>query len=191
MRRMSRFIAAALPPWRSEWAWRPAASDSGSSSGGGSDTIIRGTTDQPISLDPAGAYDLPSYDIIYNVYQNLVQFPPGETKPVPEAAESCDFTDDVTFECKMRADNVFSDGSTLDAEDVVFSFERNVEIADPERRLLAAREHEERRGPGQGHGRLQPRGAGRDLALGAGDRVVRDRPVGHLPGRQAPGRRAA
>jgi peptide/nickel transport system substrate-binding protein len=105
-------------------------SDSGSS-GGSSDTIIRGTTDQPISLDPSGAYDLPSYDIIYNVYQNLVQFPPGETKPVPEAAESCDFTDDVTFECKMRSDGVFSDGSTLDAEDVVFSFERNVKIADP------------------------------------------------------------
>ena len=105
-------------------------SDSGSS-GGSSDTIIRGTTDQPISLDPAGMYDLPSYDIAYNVYQNLVQFPPGETKPVPEAAESCKFTDDTTYECTMRKDNVFSDGSTLDAEDVVFSFERNIKIADP------------------------------------------------------------
>ena len=102
-----------------------------SDSSGGSDTIIRGTTDLPISLDPAGAYDLPSYDIIYNVYQNLVQFPPGETKPVPEAAESCEFTDDVTYECKMRDGNVFSDGSPLTAKDVVFSFERNVEIADP------------------------------------------------------------
>jgi peptide/nickel transport system substrate-binding protein len=108
-----------------------ACGSSSSSSSGGSDTIIRGTTDQPISLDPAGAYDLPSYDIIYNVYQNLVQFPPGETKPQPEAAESCDFTDDVTYQCKMRQGNVFSDGSTLDAQDVVFSFERNVKIADP------------------------------------------------------------
>ncbi len=69
--------------------------------------------------------------MIYNVYQNLVQFPPGETKPVPEAAESCKFTDDITYECTMRQDNVFSDGSTVDAEDVVFSFERNVKIADP------------------------------------------------------------
>ena len=51
--------------------------DDSGSSGGSSDTIIRGTTDLPVSLDPAGAYDLPSYDIIYNVYQNLVQFPPG------------------------------------------------------------------------------------------------------------------
>ncbi len=103
--------------------------DSSSSSSGG--TIIRGTTDQPVSLDPAGAYDLPSYDVIYNVYQNLLQFPPGETKPVPEAAESCDFTDKTTFECKMRDGVKFSDGSPLTAEDVVFSFERNVDIADP------------------------------------------------------------
>ena len=105
--------------------------DESGDSGGSSDTVIRGTTDQPVSFDPAGAYDLPSYDVIYNVYQNLVQFPPGETKPVPEAAESCEFTNDTTYECKMRSDGVFSDGSTLDAEDVVFSFERNVEIADP------------------------------------------------------------
>jgi peptide/nickel transport system substrate-binding protein len=108
-----------------------ACGDDSGSSGGSSDTVIRGTTDQPISFDPAGAYDLPSYDIIYNVYQNLMQYPPGETKPVPEAAESCDFTNDTTFECKLPSDGQFSDGSTLDAEDVVFSFERNVKIADP------------------------------------------------------------
>jgi peptide/nickel transport system substrate-binding protein len=105
--------------------------DDDDSGGASSDTVIRGTTDVPISFDPAGAYDLPSYDIIYNVYQNLVQFPPGETKPVPEAAESCEFTNDTTYECKMRPDGQFSDGSALDAEDVVFSFERNVDIADP------------------------------------------------------------
>jgi peptide/nickel transport system substrate-binding protein len=102
-------------------------------SGGGGGTIIRGTTDQPISYDPAGAYDLPSYDGIYAAYQNLMQFPPGASKPEPEAAESCDFTDNTntTFECTMRDGLKFSDGSDLTAEDVVFSFERNVEIADP------------------------------------------------------------
>jgi peptide/nickel transport system substrate-binding protein len=108
-----------------------ACGDDSGSSGGSSDTVIRGTTDQPISFDPAGAYDLPSYDIIYNVYQNLMQYPPGETKPQPEAAESCDYTNDTTYECTMRSDGQFSDGSPLDAEDVVFSFERNVKIADP------------------------------------------------------------
>ncbi len=106
--------------------------DSGGGSGGEtSGTIIRGTTDQPVSLDPAGAYDLPSYDIIYNIYQNLLQFPPGEDKAVPEAAESCEFTNDTTFECTIKDGLKFSDGSDLTAEDVVFSFERNVDIADP------------------------------------------------------------
>jgi peptide/nickel transport system substrate-binding protein len=101
--------------------------------GGGGGPITRGTIDQPISYDPAGAYDLPSYDGIYAAYQNLMQFPPGASKPEPEAAESCDFTDEqnTTFECTMRDGLKFSDGSDLTAEDVVFSFERNVDIADP------------------------------------------------------------
>jgi peptide/nickel transport system substrate-binding protein len=104
--------------------------DSSSGSGG---TIIRGTTDQPISYDPAGAYDLPSYDGIYAMYQNLLTIPPGDNKPVPEAAEKCDFTDkdNKTYECTIRDGLKFSDGSDLTAEDVVFSFERNVDIADP------------------------------------------------------------
>jgi peptide/nickel transport system substrate-binding protein len=103
----------------------------GDEGGGGGGTIIRGTTDQPVSYDPAGAYDLPSYDVIYNVYQNLLTIPPGGTKPEPEAAESCDFTNPTTYECTMKDGLTFSDGSPLTAEDVKFSFDRNVKIADP------------------------------------------------------------
>ena len=104
--------------------------DSSSDSGG---TIIRGTTDQPISYDPAGAYDLPSYDGIYSMYQNLLTIEPGGNKAVPDAAESCDFTDkdNKVFECTLKDGLTFSDGSDLTAEDVVYSFERNVDIADP------------------------------------------------------------
>ena len=52
---------------------------------------------------------------------------------MPEAAESCEFTDqdNTIFECTLRTGLKFSDGSDLTAEDVVFSFERNVDIADP------------------------------------------------------------
>jgi peptide/nickel transport system substrate-binding protein len=98
---------------------------------GGGGTIIRGTIDQPVSYDPAGAYDLPSYDALVNIYQNLLQIPPGGTKPEPEAAQSCDFTNDTTYECTLKDGLKFSDGSTLTAQDVKFSFDRNVEIADP------------------------------------------------------------
>jgi peptide/nickel transport system substrate-binding protein len=98
---------------------------------GGGGTIIRGTIDQPVSYDPAGAYDLPSYDALVNIYQNLLQIPPGGTKPEPEAAESCDFTNDTTYECTLKEGLQFSDGSPLTAEDVKFSFDRNIAIADP------------------------------------------------------------
>src|SRR4051812_43422315 len=90
--------------------------DGGGSSGGGeSGTLIQGTIDQPVSYDPAGSYDLPSYNVIFNVYQNLLQVPPGGNKPEPEAAESCDFTDQNTqvFECTLRDGLKFSDGSDL------------------------------------------------------------------------------
>jgi peptide/nickel transport system substrate-binding protein len=105
----------------------------GDGGGGGGGTIIRGTIDPVISYDPAGAYDLGSYDALVNIYQNLLQIPPGGSEPEPEAAESCDFTDqrNTTFECTLKDGLEFSDGSPLTAEDVKFSFDRNIEIADP------------------------------------------------------------
>jgi len=100
--------------------------------GGGGGTIIRGTTDQPVGLDPAGVYDLPSWDLLVNVYQPLLTIPPGGNKPVPDAAKSCDFTNPTTFKCTMQPGLKFSDGSPLTSEDVKFSFDRNIEIAAPE-----------------------------------------------------------
>jgi peptide/nickel transport system substrate-binding protein len=102
--------------------------------GGESGTLIWGTTDQPVSYDPAGSYDLPSYNVIFNTYQNLLQVPPGGNRPEPEAAESCEFTDTKTtvYECTLQDGLTFSDGSELTSEDVKASFERNLEIADPQ-----------------------------------------------------------
>jgi peptide/nickel transport system substrate-binding protein len=105
--------------------------DDGGGDGAGG-TVIRGTTDQPVGYDPAGVYTLPDWDGMVNIYQTLLTIPPGGNKPEPDAAESCDYTDDTTYECTLKDGIKFSDGSDLTAEDVVFSFERNVEIADPE-----------------------------------------------------------
>jgi peptide/nickel transport system substrate-binding protein len=111
-----------------------ACGDEDGDGGGSESTLIHGTTDQPVSYDPAGSYDLPSYNVIFNTYQNLMQVPPGASKPEPEAAESCDFTDDnaTVYECTLRDGLKFSDGSDLTSEDVKASFDRNLKIADPQ-----------------------------------------------------------
>ena len=85
--------------------------DGGSDSGGthagrrrgNADTVILGTTDKVVALDPAGAYDLGSQQLIGNMYQNLLSIPAGGNKPEPDAAESCEFSDPKTYVCKLKA----------------------------------------------------------------------------------------
>src|ERR1700754_3898486 len=65
-------------------------SDGGSTpeaSKGNADTYVLGTTDKVVSLDPAGAYDLGSQQLIGNMYQNLLSVPAGGNKTEPDAAE--------------------------------------------------------------------------------------------------------
>lgn len=99
--------------------------------GGNADTVILGTTDKVVSLDPAGAYDLGSQQLIGNMYQNLLSIPAGGNKPEPDAAESCDFSDEKTYVCTLKPDLKFSSGDPLTAEDVKFSLDRMIKIADP------------------------------------------------------------
>ena len=54
--------------------------------------VVLGTTDKVVALDPAGAYDLGSQQLIGNIYQNLLAVPAGGNKPEPDAAESCEFS---------------------------------------------------------------------------------------------------
>ena len=98
--------------------------------GGGGGTIVHGTTDQPVSYDPAGSYDLPSWNVIYNVIPGLLTLPPGGNQPEPELAESCKFDNPSTYTCTLRDGLKFSDGSDLTAEDVKASFDRVNRIND-------------------------------------------------------------
>ena len=98
---------------------------------GNADTVILGTTDKVVALDPVGAYDLGSQQLIGNMYQNLLAVPAGGNKPEPDAAESCDYTDETTYVCKLKPNLKFSSGDPLTAEDVKFSLDRQLKIADP------------------------------------------------------------
>ncbi len=88
-----------------------------------------GTTSEPSTLDPAAAWD-GSWELMRNVFQTLVSFPTGSTKPEPDAAEECKFTDrtSTAYRCKLRKGLKFSNGDKLDAEAVKYSIDRISEI---------------------------------------------------------------
>ncbi|MFI1506442.1 ABC transporter substrate-binding protein [Streptomyces sp. NPDC020597] len=105
-------------------------SDSGS---GGGDAIVVGTTDRftatkdaPAPLDPAYSYDVGTWNILRQTVQTLMIQPKGEGEPVPEAAQSCGFTDtgNERYACKLRSGLQFADGDDITAKDVKFSIDR-------------------------------------------------------------------
>ena len=94
--------------------------------------IIWGTTDTPVSYDPAGAYDLPSWNVIYNTYQTLLRVDETTQKLVPDAATGCTANSAFTiWTCKLASGLKFSNGDPLTSADVKFSFDRLIKIADP------------------------------------------------------------
>ena len=105
-------------------------SDSGSGSG---DAIVVGTTDRftatkdaPAPLDPAYAYDVGTWNILRQTVQTLMIQPKGEGDPVPEAAQTCGFTDtgNERYACTLRDGLKFANGDAITAEDVKFSIDR-------------------------------------------------------------------
>ncbi|MFD7319471.1 ABC transporter substrate-binding protein [Streptomyces sp. NPDC059875] len=107
---------------------------------GGSDesrAIVVGTTDHflataeaPAPLDPAFAYDTGAWNILRQTVQTLMHVPRGGGEPVPEAAESCRFSDRASesYRCTLREGLTFADGTPITADDVKFSVERVLAI---------------------------------------------------------------
>ncbi|AWL31386.1 ABC transporter substrate-binding protein [Streptomyces albidoflavus] len=105
----------------------------------GGDAIVVGTTDRfaasqeaPAPLDPASAYDAGAWNVLRQTIQTLVTLPRGGGEPVPEAAETCSFTDagNERYSCRLREGLTFSNGDELTAEDVKFSIDRTMRIKD-------------------------------------------------------------
>lgn len=94
----------------------------------GSFTI--GTTESITAMDPAGSYDFGSWNMQYNIFEQLQAIPPGGDTPEPDAAE-CAYDDPETISCTLREGLKFTNGNDLTTSDVEFSLRRNIEIADP------------------------------------------------------------
>ncbi len=89
------------------------------------------------SIDPAKVTDYTDYMGVVNLYDGLTTVEP-DGSIVPELAESWEVSPDakeVTY--KIRADAKFSDGSPVEASDVVYSVERLLKINQGPATMLA------------------------------------------------------
>lgn len=108
----------------------------GESDGDGGDTgasaeWILGTTESVTAMDPAGSYDFGSWNVQYQVFEQLLTIPAGAEEPVGDAAETCGYDDPQMITCTLREGLTFSNGNELTSSDVLYSLKRNIEIADP------------------------------------------------------------
>ena len=79
----------------------------------------------PASLDPHALFDVPAQFILLNVYDGLYRYQGNPPRLIPWLAESHTVSPDgLTWEFTLREGVRFHDGSTMTAEDVVYSFRR-------------------------------------------------------------------
>ncbi len=93
------------------------------------ETLVYGTTEKVIDMDPANAYDFHTWEIFYNIYQGLLRYPPGKTNLVPGLAESYEIGGngkEYTF--KLREGLKFTDGTPFDAAAVKWSIDRVIAL---------------------------------------------------------------
>jgi peptide/nickel transport system substrate-binding protein len=97
-----------------------------------SSTLVDGTTDSVVNIDPAASYDLGSQTVQYQIFQHLLEAGPGGLTPHPVLATKCGFKGNLkTFACTLRHGVKFHNGKTMTAADVKWSFDRVVKIKDP------------------------------------------------------------
>jgi peptide/nickel transport system substrate-binding protein len=89
------------------------------------DTLVIGTTEKVIDMDPANAYDFHTWEIFYNIYQGLYTYPPGSTELVPALAEAYEISaDGKEYTFRLRKGLKFSDGTPFDADAYKWSIDR-------------------------------------------------------------------
>ena len=85
-----------------------------------------------VKLDPAVVDDGESLNVCYSVFDTLVQFKPGTTEVEPALATSWEAAEDgLTWTFHLRDGVTFHDGTSMDADAVLFSLLRQHDPAHP------------------------------------------------------------
>ena len=83
------------------------------------------TESQPNTLDPHAARIADEFLVIRNVCEGLTNYDAITLEPIPALAEAWDISEDgLTYTFSLRPGVTFTDGSTLDANDVKYSLDR-------------------------------------------------------------------
>jgi dipeptide transport system substrate-binding protein len=102
-------------------------------------TLVYCSEASPEGFDPAPYYSGTTFDAAdRTIYDRLVEFKPGSTELEPGLAESWDVSDDgteYTFHLrqgvKFQTTDYFTPTRDFDADDVIFSFERQLDKSNP------------------------------------------------------------
>lgn len=87
---------------------------------------------EPVSLDCADETDGSSFRVCEQIYAKLYTFEWGTANSRPELAEKCEGNTDATeWTCTLKQGIKYSNGASLDANDVVVSFARGWDAAHP------------------------------------------------------------
>jgi peptide/nickel transport system substrate-binding protein len=101
-----------------------------SQEGGG--RVVYGYGAEAIKLDPGDAIDRPSFDVMQNIYDGLVEIDQTGTVQPALATEWTISDDNLRWTFTLREGVTFHDGTPFNAEAVVFNFNR---ILDPANEL--------------------------------------------------------
>lgn len=122
-RSLSRRVAAAFT------AVVTAAALAACAGGGGPASPIRvGWSGEIPPLDPAATDSVDSFAFLSQLYPTLLTLEPGDAEPVPDLAESAEWTADGEYTVVLPAGVEFANGNDLTASDVKFSVERQLAL---------------------------------------------------------------
>ena len=98
----------------------------------GKDTLVYMQNAEPISLYCADESDGESLSVCQQVVEPLFAYKTDSGETVPRLATECVPNEDSSlWTCSLREGVLFHDGSTFDANDVVFSWAVGLDAANP------------------------------------------------------------